>query len=154
MQNLLFICFFILPLRKIVYHICSVPLFLLLTRWIPGTLVAYKIDLIVTKVNGWKQLLMSQRAPSHLWQGSSICLWKAQVTVFHQGLDFTSCIIFRHGFTGKHLSLQSCCINYYLHVKKFLMRKLVSYQLGKVICLFTWVFIKLAKIFYEGKKIL
>ena len=27
MQNLLFICFFILPLRKIVNHICSVPLF-------------------------------------------------------------------------------------------------------------------------------
>ena len=51
-----------------IYVFCST----LLDSGIGGsrTPVAFKMKLFVTKVNGWKLLVSSQRVPSYMWQGS------------------------------------------------------------------------------------
>ena len=61
-----------LPMRTIGYHMC----FVLLSFGIGG--YRSSLELFVTNVNGWKLLLLLQRVPSYMWQGSQIRLWKAQ----------------------------------------------------------------------------
>ena len=81
------------------------------------TSLTFKMEFILTIVDGRRLLLLLQRVPSYMLQGSQIRLSKSigklrktiststtPVLWFHR-------ILFHHAFTENHLSFQSCCID-------------------------------------------